>query len=250
MFKSCHYCQHRKKKCVRPAQSSAISDNRCLACQHLDLHCEIGIRKASIKRQRKSQQIASKLYSRLTAESDPLSTRRGARSDTAVQRVNNGDCQLLGPETVASPTKIIITDYNAEVLDRLDPSEKYQRIVRLEFPFVPDDLLRDDAALTSPALSYCIDLAASLSLQKTCSGLSEVAMQNLTAFLEKQHLDTAEATGLTLLLPRIQLDPRLADKVSIIVRSKPELMLEYRLFALFVRVAILQTYLCPLLLPH
>ncbi|KIW65369.1 hypothetical protein PV04_07635 [Phialophora macrospora] len=212
MFKSCHYCQHRKKKCVRPPPSATTSDRRCLACQHLDVPCEVGVRKASVKRQRKSQQIASKLYSTSAAESDFLLPRRGVRSDTAVERVSNGDCQLLRPDTVATATKIIITDSHTEELGRLSTGDKYRRIVHCEFPFIPDDLLRDDIILRSPVLSYCIALAASLSLQKECAGLSDLEMQTLVAFTEKPCLDIVEAAGLMLLLPRTQLGPGIAEK--------------------------------------
>src|ERR1700758_4711148 len=114
MFKSCHYCQHRKKKCVRPLPSSTTTDSRCLACQHLDISCEVGLRRASLKRQRKSQQIASKLYARLTVESDPPSARLEAQSGNVVACVNNGDCQLRQPDTGAAATKIIISNVLAE----------------------------------------------------------------------------------------------------------------------------------------
>src|ERR1700743_626412 len=114
MFKSCHYCQHRKKKCVSPPPSSSTTDSRCLACQHLDISCEVGLRRASLKRQRKSPQIASKLYARLTVESDPPSALLEGQSENVVTRVHNGDCQLLQPDTGAAATKIIISNPLAE----------------------------------------------------------------------------------------------------------------------------------------
>jgi hypothetical protein len=130
--------------------------------------------------------------------------------------VSNGDCQLLRPDTVAAATKIIITDSYTEELYRLSPGEKYRRILQREFPFIPDDLLRDDIIVRSPVLGYCIALAASLSLQKECAGLSDPEMQNLAALLEKPCLDIAEAAGLMLLLPRTQLDPSIGEKVSLV----------------------------------
>ncbi|KAJ9644903.1 uncharacterized protein PV06_08806 [Exophiala oligosperma] len=217
MFKSCQYCQHRKKKCVLPQPSA--SDSRCFACQHLDIRCEIGFRKPSFKRRLKSHEVSSRVYTQYSARSSATLLRpTGSLREAAVVHVNNGDCQL--PRVRADSgsldaAKMIMTTDETESgnLDQMTTAEKYQTIVSCEFPFLPREaLLSMEEAKIPEALSYCVDLAAQLSLQNRCAGLSESQVQKLSILVNQQDLDLIQAAGLMLLLPRVNLTSSIIEK--------------------------------------
>lgn len=100
-------------------------------------------------------------------------------------------------------------------LDQMTTAEKYQTIVSCEFPFLPREaLLSMEEAKIPEALSYCVDLAAQLSLQNRCAGLSESQVQKLSILVNQQDLDLIQAAGLMLLLPRVNLTSSIIKKVS------------------------------------
>lgn len=101
-------------------------------------------------------------------------------------------------------------------LDQMTPAEKYRVIVIREFPFLPlDTLVAMEETEVPELLRYCLDLAAQLSFQNGCVGLSESQAQKLSSLINQQDLDLIQAAGLMLLLPRVDLASTLVEKVSL-----------------------------------
>lgn len=219
MFKSCHYCRHRKKKCVLPQPPA--SDSRCFACQHLDIRCEIGLRTPSLKRRLKSQEVSSRVYTQSAPNSSPLPL-RSTETPRETVHVNNGDCQLPRFRADAGSgeaAKIIMTEDRFDGayrdLDQMSLAAKYEMIVSREFPFIPQDFLLAMGEEDIPELlRYCLDLAVQLSLQNAPTGLSQSQLQRLSTLVKLQDLDLMQAAGLMLLLPRANLDQSLMEKAS------------------------------------
>lgn len=223
-FKSCRYCRHRKKKCVLPPSGAA--DSRCFACQHLGTTCEIGTRVPSVKRRLKSQRIASSLSDGPgtgTATLTAAAALHGMPAESILTRVGNGDCQMPRANAESSTEKTIIVPDPIRNPELLTILERYDGIIRHEFPFVTPESLADGG----PILSHCIGLATKLSLRSCCPVLSDADVRDLVALLldDKGTLCTADRAGLLLVLPKLQPDRRLVDRVCLhlrrIPRSKP-----------------------------
>ena len=208
MFKSCHYCRHRKKKCVWP--HDATPDDRCLACQHLDVVCEIGARKPSLKRQQKSRRIASEVLN-----TGPGNTSRSLRPDIHLQTVavKNGDCQVFRPRA-ADASKVILFNNSHFDRDGLGTKEKYTNLVSREFPFIPENFLQREDEI-SPTLRHCIALASQLFLGNQGHHQLHDDLQHLYALLGDQQMDLFQVAGILLLLPRVVLDHGTVTKVCL-----------------------------------
>jgi hypothetical protein len=209
MLKSCDYCRHRKKRCVLPANLAGVR-TRCDDCEHLNIACEFSRRNASLKRQKTSQHIASRVSSSI-----PKDRRFSSAETTAVGAT---DCQAQQADTNSVAEKIILRD------DELDDggyplsiADEYYKNVRLLAPFLPDEMLAGEDVSHNLVLQYCIQLASCLSLQRlhdrrALPATSQIN-RNLETILSGRQMSLSEAAGILLLFLRLDLDEAIVKQV-------------------------------------
>lgn len=149
MFKSCQYCRHRRKRCVFPTHPT--TDSRCLACQHLNVTCELATRRPSEKRQQTSQRVATRV----------LAASHTSRQPELLAGANDGDCQLPISGINRSAKELLLP--NAVLHSNLNTRQLYDHYVRFECPFVPKECFHNDS--DTSRLDQCLSLAASMSFQ-------------------------------------------------------------------------------------
>jgi hypothetical protein len=209
MFKSCNYCRHRKKKCVRPTAISGLH-TRCNDCAHLNIECEFSSRNISIKRQKTSQYIASRLPSSTSQQ------RRFSSAET-ISVQTHGGCQPQPADTTSRPVeKIILRDGNLDDGDYMASlAEKYYKTVCHLAPFLPDEILRGDDMSQDLILYSSIQLASCLSLHDRRRSLPATSRINsgLQDILRGGEMSLPAAAGILLLLLRLDLDEDIINQV-------------------------------------
>lgn len=206
MFKSCDYCRHRKKRCVLPVNLAGVC-TRCEDCEHLNIACEFSRRNASLKRQKTSQHIASRMSSSIPKD------RRFSSAETTAVGAN--DCQAQQADTSSIAEKLILRD---DELDDggypLSMADKYYKNVCLLAPFLPDEMLAGEDVSQDLVLQYCIQLASCLSLhdRRALPATSQIN-SNLETILSGREMSLSEAAGILLLLLRLDLDEAIVMQV-------------------------------------
>jgi hypothetical protein len=208
MFKSCDYCRHRKKKCVLvTATANDGYTPRCKDCAHLNIKCELSLRNPSLKRQKTSQSIASRVTS---------STSQHWRFPPETGLVQSPDEHVSQTAEYSSPVeKIILRDddlKDGEYLASL--AESYYKNVHYLAPFVPDEMLTGDDMSQDLILHSCIRLASFLSLhdRRPLPSTSRINT-GLQDILRGRKLNLPAAAGILLLILRLDLDPGIINQV-------------------------------------
>lgn len=214
MFKSCLYCRHRKKKCV---WEPSDLHGRCVACQHLDVRCEVEARQPSLKRQRTSQHIASSL--RASSLTTTLPQRPDTDQNDETTKPQDGDCQIQRADRRPASKELLFQNRHNK-LAHLSTTQKYNQALRQELPFVPDECLHGDV---SPLFQHCVELAGRLSIYHGDGNCSTQDFERLADLVHENSLTIQEVAGLLLLLPRICPNSHMVEMVGIRSRS----VLEY-----------------------
>ena len=205
MFKSCDYCRHRKKKCV---PSTALA-TRCDDCEYRNIECTFTYRKPSLKRQKTSQLIASRISTSVSPKSRHLAataTRAGIEDgDRLTQRQ---------PDSSGVAAKVMLMyDGIDDGEDLLSTADKYNKHVRLLTPFVPEEMLAGDE-MHEDIVRYCVQLASNLSIRaKRALPAADQVNNDLMMMVGSGEMSLGAAAGILLLVLRLDLDESIIDRV-------------------------------------